>query len=104
MPEYDVLTIKQQKQHQKLHHLLNIPLISTNQANVASSSRLTDTVRSNTENSNSTFGYTHIPGSETERVRLCGNLFDRRTTITQEIVDEFFRREPCPYGKIIIRI
>lgn len=41
-----------------------------------------------------------INGNETEseRIKHCGSLFDRRSTINQELLQEFFRREPCPYG------
>lgn len=37
-------------------------------------------------------------GSESERARLCGSLFNRRSSMNQELLDEFFRREPCHYG------
>ena len=35
---------------------------------------------------------------EIERMRQCGNLFDRRNVANQEILEEFFRKEPCLYS------
>jgi hypothetical protein len=34
-----------------------------------------------------------------ERMKLCGSLFNRKASIKKEIVNEFFRREPCVYSK-----
>ena len=36
---------------------------------------------------------------EIERMRQCGNLFDRRNVVNQEILEEFFRKESCLYSK-----
>ena len=36
---------------------------------------------------------------EIERMRQCGNLFDRKNVANQEILEEFFRKEPCLYSK-----
>jgi hypothetical protein len=76
-----------QKQQQKLH--LSIA------SNPNLSARSDDTDRHS--------HYYNAPGSETERVRQCGNLFDRRSTIAQEIVDEFFRRQPCLYDQNVYK-
>lgn len=37
--------------------------------------------------------------TESERIKHCGSLFDRRSTMNQDLLQEFFRREPCPYGE-----
>ena len=37
--------------------------------------------------------------TESERIKHCGSLFDRRSTMNQDLLHEFFRREPCPYGE-----
>lgn len=42
--------------------------------------------------------------TESERIKHCGNLFDRRSTINQELLQEFFRKEPCPYGTYLFYI
>ena len=39
---------------------------------------------------------------ELERMRQCGNLFDRRSVIKQDILEEFFRKEPCLYSIIFV--
>ena len=36
---------------------------------------------------------------EIERMKLCGILFDRRTSVKKEFIDEFFRKEPCLYDQ-----
>jgi hypothetical protein len=39
---------------------------------------------------------------EIERMRQCGNLFDRKNVANQEILEEFFRKEPCLYSKYLL--
>lgn len=36
---------------------------------------------------------------EIERMKLCGILFDRRSSFKKDLIDEFFRKEPCTYDQ-----
>jgi hypothetical protein len=91
VPDYEVFSIKQQKQHQKMQQALALPPSIANLNEGSSSPQTTE------RTGFSSVG--HQSGSESERIRQCGNLFDRRSTANQELLDEFFRREPCPYSK-----
>ena len=35
---------------------------------------------------------------EIERMKLCGILFERKAVISKDLVNEFFRRQPCFYS------
>ena len=90
VPDFEVLKIKQQNQLQKVQQTLTLPINERAQSrNSPLSTERTD------------YAANQTLGSESERVRLCGSLFDRRATMNPEMLDEFFRREPCPYGKRI---
>jgi hypothetical protein len=38
--------------------------------------------------------------NDVERVKLCGNIFERHSALNQELLEEFFRKEPCDYSKM----
>jgi hypothetical protein len=97
VPDYEVsMSIKQQKQQMKMQQSLALPpgIANLNEAGGGSSSSPQTTERTGYS------GGTHQSGSESERIRQCGSLFYRRATMNQELLDEFFRRESCPYSKL----
>jgi hypothetical protein len=107
VPDYESVSIKQLKhqQQQKLLLPVNLGEMAMPSADNGNSSNDNGGGGSgpNSGRTGSSNG-THQSGSESERVRQCGNLFDRRATINQELLDEFFRREPCPYSKFLFYI
>lgn len=113
MPDIKVLTfqqIKQQNQQQKQQQSLNSSLRKTQikstsmkqsmiEPNGGASSLGSDTDRSGGSSSNQTVDTAELVG---ERTKMCGTLFERKPVINQEIFDEFFRREPCPYSILFL--
>jgi hypothetical protein len=92
--------------------LLSLPLIHNSNENSKNQSiidlnlnlNLKDEVASTIDSHRSTASdlvhhYSNIELERAERIKLCGNLFERRKTVNEEMIHEFFRREKCLYSK-----
>ena len=87
MPDYRVLLFKPPQQEQQA---LTISNVNRNQTASLSKPSISS---SSTDSVSKTY-----TDHELERMRHCGTLFDRRTILNQEIVEEFFKKEPCLYS------
>ena len=87
MPDIKLLLFNQQQQD---------PLSITSLNKNATINNVTKPSVRNVPNDAAKTTYTE---HEIERMRQCGNLFDRKNVANQEILEEFFRKEPCLYSK-----
>lgn len=85
MPDIKLLLFNQQQQDS-----MNVKNLNKGMAYSAPSSESSSSARVYTDH-------------ELERIRQCGNLFDRRQVGNQEILQEFFRKEPCLYKQIVYK-
>jgi hypothetical protein len=82
-------TPQQQKQ-------LNLPSLSLTNSSLSNSNNVTQSIANTINSLNKDKIYSE---EQLERMKLCGTLFDRKSSIKKEIINEFFRREPCLYSK-----
>jgi hypothetical protein len=95
-PNKTVLLYKHQSAQQQRQ--LHLPSLSINNSSLNNTDNVTQSIANTNNTKNKDKMYTE---EQLERMKLCGTLFDRKSSIKKEIVNEFFRREPCLYSKII---
>jgi hypothetical protein len=95
VPDSKVLSFLPQPQAKTQHTFNNGSELSSNKSSLSSSS-LSYRSDSSVTNNNNNNNYTE---SELERMKHCGNLFERRNAVNKLLLNEFFRKEPCLYSK-----
>lgn len=73
--------------------------LSSNKSSLSSSSLSYSSSRSNSSANNNN----NFTENEIERMKHCGNLFERRSVVNRHLTNEFFRREPCLYNQLIYK-
>lgn len=93
VPDSQVLSYLPQSQTNLNHHQLLTPN-NDNSSSLSSSSLSYSSSRSNSSNHH----HNHYTENELERMKHCGNLFERRSVVNRLLTNEYFRREPCLYS------
>ena len=96
VPDSQVLSYMPQPQAKTQHTFNNGSELSSNKSSMSSSSLSYRSDSSVTQhNNNNNNNYTE---SELERMKNCGNLFERHNAVNKLLLNEFFRKEPCLYS------